>query len=46
MPHPLDDQLGRTGEHVTPIAGELDGNVGASSIGGERVSGNSSSLRV
>jgi hypothetical protein len=24
MPHALDHQIGRGGEHVTPIAGELD----------------------
>jgi hypothetical protein len=41
MPHGLADQIGRAGEHVTPIPSELEkgaeNNVRAGSIGGERV---------
>jgi hypothetical protein len=32
MPHARDNEFGRAGEHVTPLAGELDGNVGGRSI--------------
>jgi hypothetical protein len=40
MPHALDDQIGRAGLHVTQLPASSIGaesNVGARSIGGERV---------